>query len=98
LQEALTNVARHSHASHVVVDLRNEAGSAILTVRDNGVGIDDSAIDAHSSIGLIGMRERALAFDGKTEVTRLREVGTLVSVRIPINAARLNENSDPLLV
>jgi PAS domain S-box-containing protein len=98
LQEALTNVARHSHASHVVVDLRNEAGSAILTVRDNGVGIDDSAIDAHSSIGLIGMRERALAFDGKTEVTRLREGGTLVGVRIPINAARLNENSDPLLV
>jgi signal transduction histidine kinase len=43
---------------------------------------------------LIGMRERALAFDGKIEVTRLREGGTLVGVRIPINAACLNESSD----
>jgi signal transduction histidine kinase len=90
----LTNVARHSHASHVVVDLRNEAGSAILTVRDNGVGIDDSAIGAYSSMGLIGMRERALAFDGKIEVTRLPEGGTLVGVRIPIHAACLNESSN----
>ncbi|MBI4525411.1 MAG: PAS domain S-box protein [Deltaproteobacteria bacterium] len=85
LQEALTNVARHANASKVVVDLRSEAGSLILEVRDNGKGIDENAIYAHNSMGMLSMRERALSFGGKTEVTRLPEGGTLVSVRIPQN-------------
>ena len=84
LQEALTNVARHADASKVVVDLRSEAGSLILAVRDNGKGIDENAIFAHNSLGLLGMRERALSFGGKTEVSRLPGRGTLVSMRIPI--------------
>ena len=83
LQEALTNVARHANATKVIVELKNEAGSLILTVRDNGKGIDEKMIFAHHSIGLLGMRERALSFGGKTEVSRLPGRGTLVSVRIP---------------
>jgi len=83
LQEALTNVARHADASKVVVDLRSEAGSLILAVRDNGKGIDENAIFAHNSLGLLGMRERALSFGGRTEVSRLPGRGTLVSVSIP---------------
>jgi signal transduction histidine kinase len=84
LQEALTNVARHANATKVVVDLRSEAGILILTVRDNGKGIDEKMIFAHHSMGLLGMRERALSFGGKTEVGRLPGRGTLVSMRIPI--------------
>jgi signal transduction histidine kinase len=72
-QEALTNVARHANASKVVVDLRSEAGSLILAVRDNGKGIDEKVIFAHHSMGLLGMRERALSFGGATEVTALPE-------------------------
>jgi PAS domain S-box-containing protein len=83
LQEALTNVARHARATRVVVDLKSETGNLILTVCDNGKGIDDNAIAAHSSIGLLGMRERALSFGGVTEITSPPEGGTLVSVRIP---------------
>jgi len=83
LQEALTNVARHANATEVIVELRSEAGSLILTVRDNGKGIDEKMIFAHHSMGLLGMRERALSFGGKTEVSRLAGRGTLVSVRIP---------------
>jgi len=83
LQEALTNVARHANATKVVVDLRSEAGSLILTVRDNGKGIDEKAIYAHNSMGLLGMRERALSFGGTAEVTALPGGGTLVSVTIP---------------
>jgi PAS domain S-box-containing protein len=84
LQEALTNVARHANATKVIVELRNEAGSLILTVRENGTGIDEKTIFAHHSMGLLGMRERALSFGGKTEVGRLPGGGTLVSMRIPI--------------
>jgi len=67
----------------VVVDLRSEAGSLILAVRDNGKGIDENAIFTHNSMGLLGMRERALSFGGTAEVTALPGGGTLVSVRIP---------------
>ena len=58
-QEALTNVARHANASKVVVDLKREAESLILAVRDNGKGIDEAAIHAPDSLGLLGIRERA---------------------------------------
>jgi signal transduction histidine kinase len=84
LQEALTNVARHANATKVVVGLKSEAKDLILTVQDNGKGIDEKAIRAHNSMGLLGMRERALAFGGATEVTAVPAGGTLVSLRVPI--------------
>jgi len=84
LQEALTNVARHANASNVVVDLKREAESLILTVRDNGKGIDEQAIQAPNSLGLLGIRERALSFGGTTEVTALPEGGTRLTVRVLI--------------
>jgi signal transduction histidine kinase len=84
LQEALTNIARHANATKVVVELKSEAKDLILTVRDDGKGIDEKAIRAHNSMGLLGMRERALAFGGATEVTAVPMGGTLVSLRIPI--------------
>ena len=81
-QEALTNVARHADARKVMVDLKSEAGSLILEVRDNGKGIDEMKIFNHKSIGLLSMRERALSFGGTTEVSSLPG-GTLVTVRVP---------------
>jgi PAS domain S-box-containing protein len=86
LQEALTNVARHAHATKVVVDLRKDAGSLIMTVLDNGKGIDEKAISFHNSMGLLGMRERALSFGGTAEVSRPPTGGTLVTARIPFDA------------
>jgi PAS domain S-box-containing protein len=91
LQEALTNVARHANANKVVVDLRSEAGSIILAVRDNGKGIDERLIYAPNSMGLLGMRERALSFGGTAEITALAGEGTLVSMRIPINNTSLSK-------
>jgi signal transduction histidine kinase len=82
-QEALINVARHANATQVLVDLRSEAGDLILTVHDNGKGISAKAIKAHDSLGLLGMRERAMCFGGRTQVTRARGGGTVVSVRLP---------------
>lgn len=83
-QESLTNVARHADASKVVVDLKREAERVILAVRDNGKGIDEAAIHARNSLGLVGIRERALSFGGTAEVAALPEGGTLVTVRVPI--------------
>ena len=80
---------RHANATTVVVDLRSEAESLILSVRDNGKGIDPKVIYAHNSTGLLGMRERALSLGGVTRITNLPEGGTLMSVRIPQNNVSL---------
>jgi PAS domain S-box-containing protein len=91
LQEALTNIARHANATKVVIELKSDTADLILTVRDNGKGINAKAIRAGDSMGLLGMRERAMYFGGRTEVTRAREGGTLVSVRIPQQSARRSQ-------
>ena len=84
LQEVLTNVIRHANASHVTVDLRSEKESVALEVRDNGKGIDETKIASPESFGLLGIRERALSFGGKAEVSSLPGGGTLVIVRMPV--------------
>jgi signal transduction histidine kinase len=91
LQEALTNVMRHANATKVVVDLRSEAETLILSVRDNGIGIDPKVVYAPNSTGLLGMRERALSLGGVIGITTLPEGGTLMSVRIPQNNVSLQK-------
>ncbi len=79
LQEALTNVARHAHASRVEVTiLRNEA-SLRIKVRDNGRGL----ASRQGGLGIVGMRERALALGGEATVSAGAEGGTVVEVRLP---------------
>jgi two-component system, NarL family, sensor histidine kinase UhpB len=84
LQETLTNVIRHADASRVVVNLRTEKEILVLEVRDDGEGIDETKIVSPESFGLLGIRERALSFGGKAEVSCLPGGGTLVTVSIPV--------------
>ncbi|MCB0055232.1 MAG: PAS domain S-box protein, partial [Caldilinea sp.] len=63
-QEALTNVARHAAATQATLELAEEDGQVVLLVADNGRGVEiDRQIDP-DALGLIGMRERAEAWDG----------------------------------
>ena len=83
LQEALTNVARHANATEVTVRLTAPNGRLILEIADNGKGIAaDRIIDA-ASLGLIGMRERTLLFNGRMTVTGTPGHGTTVRVEMP---------------
>lgn len=59
-QEALTNISRHSMASKVMIDFVENKNDYELCVKDDGVGIHSSRIDHSNSLGLLGMRERAL--------------------------------------
>lgn len=83
LQEALTNIALHAHASKVTVNVKREDGSLILEVKDNGKGIQQSEIFHVKSLGLLGMRERALAFGGEVQISGAPGQGTLVRLRMP---------------
>lgn len=82
-QEILTNVARHSGASLVEIGLEERGGSLVLTVSDNGVGVKESEIADTKSLGLLGMRERALVFGGSVEIRGVEGRGTTVTVSIP---------------
>jgi len=83
LQEALTNVARHSGASRVEVSVRRDPGGFLLEIRDDGRGIPaERTVDARS-LGLVGMRERARALGGMVSVRGSPGQGTRVSLRFP---------------
>lgn len=82
-QEILTNVARHSHATKIHIRLFREGTDTLLEVRDNGVGIQPQHMKGTTSLGILGMRERALAFGGHFEITGRPGQGTTVTVTIP---------------
>ncbi len=85
LQEALTNVARHAHATRVEASLREEDDQLVLQVRDNGRGISEEQISSTGRFGLLGMRERAHACGGDVVVRGSPGQGTVVMVRMPVN-------------
>jgi signal transduction histidine kinase len=83
LQEILTNVARHANATQVSVRLVQEEGSLILEVHDNGKGVSKEDLSAGRSLGILGMRERALLLGGELAISGAPALGTTVTVRIP---------------
>ncbi|MGH7900426.1 MAG: PAS domain S-box protein, partial [Thermodesulfobacteriota bacterium] len=84
LQETLTNVARHANATRVNISLKEKAGNLVLEVRDNGEGISKNAISNPKSLGLIGIRERAILLGGKVKISGSPGKGTTITVQIPL--------------
>lgn len=86
LQESLTNVSRHSRATSVVVELREDERDVLLKITDNGCGIDAND-SRENSLGLIGMRERAFMLGGTLKIQSRKGSGTSIDVRIPKSSA-----------
>jgi len=84
IQEALTNVTRHSRATRVDVTVRRLEKSILLGVEDNGVGFTPQSLSGLSSLGLVGMRERALACGGTLIIRGEPGRGTAIVVTIPV--------------
>src|SRR3954452_17721594 len=82
-QEILTNVARHSRATRVDIELDVADTEVRMQVHDNGVGIAESDLNGRKSLGLLGMHERALLFGGEVSITGAPGQGTRVAVVIP---------------
>lgn len=85
-QETLTNIARHSGATRATITITDSPDSYLLSVQDNGRGIKRSEMKADNSLGLLGMRERAVVLGGEVTISGEPGVGTLVSVQIPHEA------------
>ncbi|HTA70028.1 MAG TPA: PAS domain S-box protein [Bryobacteraceae bacterium] len=84
LQETLTNVARHANAACVYVRLFKEGGNIVLEVHDDGRGATEEQLSASGSLGIHGMRERALLLGGELAIRGISSQGTTVLVRIPL--------------
>lgn len=83
-QASLTNVGRHAHASEANTTLTIRNGFLTMSVSDNGKGISSRAISDANSLGLIGMRERALAWGGQLDLSGSRAKGTTMILRMPV--------------
>ena len=88
LLEALTNVVRHADASAVQISLKKASGVVFLSIRDNGRGIAPQEVDNRATMGLLGMRERALGVGGDVRITRNARGGTTVMVILPLPTER----------
>ena len=86
-QEALTNVARHSKASHVDVSQRAEGEILTLSVEDDGRGFDLRELPESAGLGVAGMRERAERIGGVLEIMSRPGEGTRVRLKVPVAGA-----------
>ena len=83
VQESLTNVLRHAHATRVNVSLTREEGKLRVMVKDNGVGIDFKQPNHRKSFGLSGIGERAIMIGGELMIEGKPNEGTTLTVLIP---------------
>lgn len=81
-QETLTNVMRHAQASQVHVIMEGRSRQLILRVHDNGRGIKECQISDSKSLGLLGMRERVLPWEGEVNIQGGENQGTTVTIKI----------------
>jgi PAS domain S-box-containing protein len=94
VQEALTNVFRHSGAHKVGVSLTQKNGVIVVAVRDDGKGIGKKVVDLEPGsvgVGIGGMKQRAKEFGGELRLINTQP-GTLVELTIPYSSA-LRESS-----
>src|SRR5665213_895789 len=85
VQEALTNIVRHSRATLATLAVRHADGALQLEISDNGQGIDLTQ-SKRKQLGLLGMRERAHMLGGSMEMESVRGQGTRIHVRLPLTA------------
>jgi two-component system, NarL family, sensor kinase len=92
VQEALTNIHRHSHASEVTICLSVNTGNVRLEIDDNGRGIPEQKLHdffesgGGTGVGLAGIRERVQELGGSLEIES-DQTGTLLRIVLPVKAA-----------
>lgn len=91
LREALTNVTKHSHASHAEIQIIQTPGLLQASLKDNGVGFDQGYQKNRMGLGLSGMEDRIKKIGGRLTIKSSPGLGTTVILEIP-----LIERSQPI--
>lgn len=93
LQEALTNISRHAHATSVNIHLQMDGDDIVLRIADDGIGMSQADHDKLGAFGLKGMAERVRALNGSVTFGTPAGGGTQLLVRVPAFARRAD--ADP---
>ena len=90
VQEALHNVAKHSQAKTVTVQMSREPTQSCLLVEDDGVGFRKGSLNQERpTFGLAGIRERVSMLGGKLHITSAQGKGTRLEIRVPAERSGL---------
>jgi two-component system sensor histidine kinase UhpB len=84
IQETLTNVARHAHATAVEIEIDETGDHITIEIRDNGIGISKQQLLNLKSFGIAGMYERIKQLNGELKITGVPTQGSTVQLRIPL--------------
>jgi signal transduction histidine kinase len=96
LQEALNNIAKHSEAKHVNIVLTHSHPKLICTIKDDGVGFEQTGGmvpfgSGKQGIGLLGMRERVGSVGGTMDIRSKNAEGTMLRVELPFSLRKGGE-------
>ena len=100
IQECLTNVHRHSGSTHASIEIVEDGGLILLTVRDTGRGIPPELFDSHGlpravGVGIRGMRERVRELGGQLRILPASP-GTIIEVQLPMLKREASVPDSPL--
>ena len=91
LQEAMTNIARHTRASTANVNLYVLNKKVELIIMDDGSGIEKDKVNSFKSMGIAGIKERVNSINGKITIVGEHGSGTMISVKIPLQNVKTND-------
>lgn len=89
MQEALTNIALHSAATHVTLDVETDTNSLMMKVIDNGCGMVKAQMNRPGKYGILGMHERARHFGGKVVISSNPGKGTTLELSMPLKSPKI---------
>jgi PAS domain S-box-containing protein len=85
IQEAMLNALVHSKATNIIIGMSLKSRKLIVDIADNGIGIDIKKRDGSSSLGLLGMQERAALAGGSLQIQTYPARGTRITAFLPVN-------------
>lgn len=83
-QESLRNIARHAHAKHITVQLVHREQELSLSIEDDGVGFDPTAVKGKGGLGLVSMEERARLLNANLSVESKLHCGTRIALEVQL--------------
>lgn len=83
IQESFTNIAKHSKAKNVSIQIFNSENNIILKIEDDGIGFNIDTLPTKKTLGIIGMKERANILGGTYQIKSEKDKGTSIEVTIP---------------
>jgi two-component system, NarL family, sensor histidine kinase DegS len=91
VQESLSNIVKHAHATYVSVEIAFHPGTLRVVIQDNGIGFDAELVErklgggSGNHFGLVGMKERVKLLEGKMELESIANAGTKIAIELPLD-------------